>query len=53
MIPTNYFYLQCTNYVQYAFTYYKTQNRLPLFIQYIDVDNPLVRFQNDSVQLLL
>ena len=40
-------------YVQYAFTYYKMSNRLPLFIKYFDVDNLLIRFQNDSVQLLL
>lgn len=40
-------------YVQYAFTYYKMNNRLPLFIKYFDVDNPLIRIQNDSVQLLL
>ena len=48
-IDINYFYLQCTNIIEYAFIYYKVNNRLPLFIKYFDVHNPLNRFQNDSV----
>jgi len=31
-------------YVHYVFTYYKMNNRIPLFIKYSDVDNPLIRF---------
>jgi hypothetical protein len=27
--------------------------QLPLFIKYFDVHNPLIRFENDSLQLLL
>jgi hypothetical protein len=34
----------------YASTYYLMNNILPYFIKY--VDNPLITFQNDSVQLL-
>ena len=49
MIFENYFYLQCTNIIEYAFIYYKMNNRFPLFIKYFDVHNPLIRFQNDSV----
>ena len=48
-IDINYFYLQCTSIIEYAFIYYKVNNRLPLFIKYFDVHNPLIRFQNDSV----
>jgi len=33
-------------YVQYAFTYYKMNNRLPLFLKYVDVDGPPIIFQN-------
>ena len=34
----------------YASSYYQMNNILPFFIKY--VDNPLITFQNDSVQLL-
>jgi hypothetical protein len=42
-----------TIFIYHAFTYYKMNSRLPVFIKCFDVHNSLIRFQNDSVELLL
>ncbi|CAC5423454.1 unnamed protein product [Mytilus coruscus] len=40
-------------YVLYAFTYYITNNRLPLFEKYYVNKNPLMRYDQKSFQLLI